>query len=192
MLVGATPGTTCFNTNLCLSSAGVLRLGSLRRLQPGLLHDSGSKQPAQLVEVQTLPSSSSSSSSLTNTGSQNSPSMSCQHSEKKNNNNQPVAAGAAASWISSSSNKPQSVISNHERARKGGSFPSLLSGAPRVVEGTDFGSWAGQYPPPLTTPPATLTPVLSRSEFLYALNFCPPAPFLVSFSWGRCRGCLFN
>lgn len=113
MLAGAGPEPTRFKTHLCPSSAGVLRLGSLRRLQPGLLHDSGSKQPAQLVEVQTLPSSSSSSSSLTNTGSQNSPSMSCQHSEKKKNTtNQPVAAGAAASWVSSSSNKPPSAISN--------------------------------------------------------------------------------
>ena len=80
------------HSNVHLSSSGVLCLCSLRRLQPGLLHDFGSKQPAQLVEVQALPSSSP-SSSLTNTGSQNSPSMSCQHS-------QPFEAGAASSCSS--------------------------------------------------------------------------------------------
>lgn len=62
--------------SVCVSSSGVLRLRSVRRLQPGLLHDSGPKQPAQLVEVHAPPSSSSFSSSsslsstLTNTGSQ--------------------------------------------------------------------------------------------------------------------------
>lgn len=76
--------------SLCGSSSGVLRLCSLWRLQSGVFHDSGSKQPAQLVEVQhprPAPLSSSSSSSsyyslsstLTNTGSQNPLSTSCQH-----------------------------------------------------------------------------------------------------------------
>lgn len=102
---------------VCISSSGVLRLRSVRRLQPGLLYDSGAKQPAQLVEVHTPPSSSSFSSSsslsstLTNTGSQNPPSMSRQHSGKENiSSNQPalwssrpqwlrLSSGAAASWL---------------------------------------------------------------------------------------------
>lgn len=49
---------------VCIFSPGVLCLRSGRRLQPGLLHDFGSQQPAQLVEVPALPSSSSFSSSI--------------------------------------------------------------------------------------------------------------------------------
>lgn len=83
--------------SVCPSSSGVLRLRSVWRLQPGLLYDSGPKQPAQLVEVHTLPSSFSSlSSTLANTGSQNPPSMSCQPSDNqkrtKSTTNQPSEA----------------------------------------------------------------------------------------------------
>lgn len=94
--------TVIKSPSVCVSFSGVLRLRSVRRLQPGLLYDSGPKQPAQLVEVHTLPSSSSFSSSsslsstLANTGSQNPPSMSCQSSDNqkrtKTTTNQPAGA----------------------------------------------------------------------------------------------------
>lgn len=86
--------------NICVFSSGVLRLRSVRRIQPGLLYDFRPKQPAQLVEVHALPSSSSFSSSsslsstLANTGSQNPPSTSCQpldnQKRTKTTSNQPL------------------------------------------------------------------------------------------------------
>lgn len=103
--------------SVCVSSSGVLRLRSVRRLQPGLLHDSGPKQPAQLVEVHAPPSSSSFSSSsslsstLTNTGSQNPPSKSCQHSGKENiNNNQPALWSSRQQWLHLSSGAAASPL----------------------------------------------------------------------------------